>query len=164
MHIEKSEKIFLGLGVVLMVLALIAIGASVFASNIHLPAPTGRVDARTVAETPPFDTPGYREVEPGKYEAIIRAYRFGFLGFDYDSETQTSSMTVPAGSEITFKLVSTDVVHGFMINDTAINAMVIPGQITTVTQTFDEPGEYLVVCHEYCGAQHHLMYAKVVVV
>lgn len=147
-----------------MLLALIAIGVSVFFTNIHLPSPAGRVDARTVAQTAPFDTPGVTEVEPGQYEAVIRAYQFGFLGFDYDSETQTSSITVPVGSEVTFKVVSTDVVHGFMILDTTINAMVIPGQITEVSFIFDEPGEHLVLCHEYCGTQHHVMYAKVVVV
>jgi cytochrome c oxidase subunit 2 len=46
--------------------------------------------------------------------------------------------------------------------------MVIPGQITRVTQTFDEPGEYKFVCHEFCGLAneqvgHHSMFGRVVV-
>ena len=44
-----------------------------------------------------------------------------------------------------------------------VNAMVIPGQITRITGTFDEPGEYNIVCHEYCGIGHHGMWGKVVV-
>jgi cytochrome c oxidase subunit 2 len=41
--------------------------------------------------------------------------------------------------------------------------MVIPGQVSRVTATFDKPGEYLIVCHEYCGAGHHVMFGKVIV-
>jgi len=32
-----------------------------------------------------------------------------------------------------------------------------------VTTTFDTPGEYLVVCNEYCGLAHHLMQGTVIV-
>jgi cytochrome c oxidase subunit 2 len=32
-----------------------------------------------------------------------------------------------------------------------------------MTTTFRRPGEYLIVCNEYCGLAHHLMQAKVVV-
>ncbi|KPK05027.1 MAG: cytochrome C oxidase subunit II [Gemmatimonas sp. SG8_28] len=53
--------------------------------------------------------------------------------------------------------------HGLHIERTRINLMLIPGQISKVTYTFDEPGEYLVICHEYCGSGHHLMYGKVIV-
>ena len=31
------------------------------------------------------------------------------------------------------------------------------------TTTFETPGEYLVVCNEYCGLGHHLMQGKVIV-
>ena len=72
-------------------------------------------------------------------------------------------ITVPAGSRVTFELTSRDVVHGFKIDDTPINVMVVPGQISKVTTTFDEPGEYLIVCHEYCGGGHHAMFGKVIV-
>jgi heme/copper-type cytochrome/quinol oxidase subunit 2 len=32
-----------------------------------------------------------------------------------------------------------------------------------VTHTFDEPGEYRIVCHEYCGVSHQAMFGTVVV-
>ena len=41
--------------------------------------------------------------------------------------------------------------------------MLIPGQVSRATYTFREPGEHLLVCHEYCGAGHHLMFGKVTV-
>ena len=64
---------------------------------------------------------------------------------------------------MTFKVASGNVIHGFMVRNTNINAMVIPGEVTQVTYTFDKPGEYLIICHEYCGLLHHTMYSKVVV-
>jgi cytochrome c oxidase subunit II len=35
--------------------------------------------------------------------------------------------------------------------------------VTTETCTFSRPGEYLLLCHEYCGRLHHTMSGKVVV-
>jgi cytochrome c oxidase subunit 2 len=29
--------------------------------------------------------------------------------------------------------------------------------------TFDKPGEYLFICHEYCGLAHQTMAGKVIV-
>ncbi len=72
-------------------------------------------------------------------------------------------MRVPAGAEVEFVITSADVLHGFLILDTSVNAMVIPGQVTRVATTFDEAGEYEIVCHEYCGIGHQGMFGKVVV-
>jgi cytochrome c oxidase subunit 2 len=35
--------------------------------------------------------------------------------------------------------------------------------VTRVVYTFDEPGEHLIICHEYCGIGHHNMWGKVIV-
>jgi cytochrome c oxidase subunit 2 len=42
--------------------------------------------------------------------------------------------------------------------------MVIPGQVATITVEFDEPGEYGILCNEYCGSGHHDMEGKLIVV
>jgi cytochrome c oxidase subunit 2 len=55
------------------------------------------------------------------------------------------------------------VIHGLLVGGTRINVMLIPGQITRYSYTFDRPGEYLLMCHEYCGLGHHTMGGKVVV-
>lgn len=44
-----------------------------------------------------------------------------------------------------------------------MSEMVIPGQVSRVTVTFEEPGEYPYVCNEYCGVGHHTMSGKVIV-
>jgi len=42
--------------------------------------------------------------------------------------------------------------------------MAVPGQVATVTVEFDEPGEYGLVCNEYCGSGHHTMEGRLEVV
>jgi cytochrome c oxidase subunit 2 len=36
----------------------------------------------------------------------------------------------------------------------------IPGRVNTMWNVFDQPGEYLIECREYCGQGHHTMRAK----
>ena len=74
-----------------------------------------------------------------------------------------AEIRVPAGAKVSFIATSADVIHGFHIAKTRINLMLIPGQITRAEYTFKEPGEYLLVCHEYCGLGHHAMAGKVIV-
>jgi cytochrome c oxidase subunit 2 len=70
---------------------------------------------------------------------------------------------VKAGQPVTFRMSSADVVHGFQIVGTNGNTMVIPGYVSQFTTTFDKPGEYLIVCNEYCGLGHHSMYGTLIV-
>ena len=44
-----------------------------------------------------------------------------------------------------------------------INVMVLPGQIAHAPARFDTPGEYPIICHEYCGIAHHTMGGKIIV-
>ena len=41
--------------------------------------------------------------------------------------------------------------------------MVVPGQVSKLTVTVDDPGEYGILCNEYCGNGHHTMEGKLVV-
>lgn len=148
------EKIFLGIGAALLGTCLLALLYATAAMGILLPGDAGQLDPQAVHSTPPFDKPGLREIAPGKYEAVVVARTFFFL---------PSELTVPADSEVTFVATSGDVIHGFHIEKTRLNLMLIPGQVSRNSYRFTEPGEYRVVCHEYCGAGHHTMAAKIVV-
>ena len=70
---------------------------------------------------------------------------------------------VPAGIPVTFRITSSDVVHGFAVAGTNANTMVMPGYVSQFTYTFKAPGEYPIVCNEYCGLMHHAMTAKLIV-
>jgi cytochrome c oxidase subunit 2 len=70
---------------------------------------------------------------------------------------------VPVRTPVTFRVTSSDVLHGFQIVGTNVNLTVSPGYVSEVTTTFARPGEYLIVCNEYCGLAHHLMQGRVIV-
>ena len=152
---ERFEKAFLGLSAAMLVLFLGALFYAATAMGISLPSRAGELDPTEVRTTPPFDDPGIRRVGEGRYEVVMIGQAWGY---------QPSRLTLPAGAEITFRVTSPDVIHGFAVEGTRVNAMLIPGQITEVTYTFREPGEHLVICHEYCGIGHHNMYATIQVV
>jgi cytochrome c oxidase subunit II len=71
---------------------------------------------------------------------------------------------VPARTPVKFRLTSADVVHGFLLPNTNVNTMIVPGFVAEVRTKFAEPGEYAMPCHEFCGVGHHAMWAHVIVV
>jgi cytochrome c oxidase subunit II len=68
---------------------------------------------------------------------------------------------VPANTPVKFRLTSADVVHGFLLPDTNVNTMIVPGFVSEVRTSFAAPGEYAMPCHEFCGLGHHAMWAHV---
>jgi cytochrome c oxidase subunit 2 len=71
---------------------------------------------------------------------------------------------VPTGTTVTFRMTSADVVHGFLITDTNINLMLVPGYISTITARFDAPGDRHMPCHEFCGVGHEGMWGRIKVI
>jgi cytochrome c oxidase subunit II len=71
---------------------------------------------------------------------------------------------VPVGTPIKFRVTSADAIHGFLLPDTNVNTMVVPGFVAEVRTRFARVGEYLMPCHEFCGLGHHAMWAHVRVV
>ena len=73
-------------------------------------------------------------------------------------------IVVPANTQVVFRATSPDVLHGFLISDTNVNSMVMPGFIAVVSTRFDKPGDHLMPCHEYCGLGHSEMWSLVRVI
>lgn len=71
---------------------------------------------------------------------------------------------VPTGTPVTFRATSSDVVHGFLIDHTNINAMLVPGYVSVLPAKFDRSGEHPMPCQEFCGMGHEGMWAKVKVI
>ena len=84
------------------------------------------------------------------------------IGEQYDFVP--SCVVVPAQTAVKFRLTSADVVHGFLLPDTNINTMVVPGFVAELRTSFAQPGDYLMPCHEFCGLGHHAMWTRVRVV
>ncbi|WP_254863027.1 cupredoxin domain-containing protein [Halovivax gelatinilyticus] len=102
-----------------------------------------------------FADPGVEQVGENEYEAHVVAMTFIY---------QPDTIEIPAGNEVTFYVTSRDVIHSFTVVGTNVNTMVVPGEVSTMTVEFDEPGEYGILCNEYCGSGHHDMEAELVVV
>jgi cytochrome c oxidase subunit 2 len=71
---------------------------------------------------------------------------------------------VPAATPITFRATSADVIHGFLIGETNLNEMLVPGYISVFRARFNALGDHLMPCHEFCGVGHEGMWAKVRVI
>jgi cytochrome c oxidase subunit II len=154
MKIHTYEKAFLSAGGIVLVVCMAALVYATLGMGLHLPGAVGQIDPRDVPSTPPFDQPGVREIAPGRYEAAIVARAWNF---------QPAEIRVPVDADIVFTVTSVDVLHGFNVEGTRLNLMLVPGQISRNEYRFTTPGEYLIICHEYCGIGHHMMSGKVIV-
>ncbi|HET6275055.1 MAG TPA: cytochrome c oxidase subunit II [Candidatus Cybelea sp.] len=152
MHIHKYERWWLTFGVTMLVFFLSLIAFAAFADGINPPSDMQQIDPTKVSQTPPFDRPGLRRKPDGTYEAYYVAQVFQFM---------PSRLRIPAGSTVTFYVTSSDVVHGFFIPNTDINMMAVPGWVNEETHTFRRPGDFLLICHEYCGIGHQNMFATI---
>ena len=74
-----------------------------------------------------------------------------------------SEIHVNPGDRVTFKLVSTDVVHGLYLDSYDLSVVADPGQTATLTFTADRPGSFRFRCNVTCGAMHPFMIGKLTV-
>ena len=158
---ERYEKAFLSACAVVLVIFLCALAYSSLAMGVHLPSHNAMIHYEAgqklrlvLRKTPPFNHIGVQQIAPGKYQAVVIAQTWVFTPDEID---------VPVGADVNFVATSSDVIHGFFIVGTRVNMMLIPGQVSEFEYHFNKPGEYLLICHEYCGRLHHTMSGKVVV-
>jgi len=158
MEIHRYEKIWTAVALLLIVGFIATVTYGTVGAGVKMVDDSGgTVDAGSLGDTE-FGDPGVTQVGENQYEVHVVARQFLF------QPGTTSPIRVPANSEVTFYVTSADVVHGFEVAGTNINVMVIPGQVAEITVRFDDPGQYGIVCHEYCGAGHHTMAGQLVVV
>jgi cytochrome c oxidase subunit 2 len=84
------------------------------------------------------------------------------IGQEYSFTPQC--ILVPAETPITFRATSADVVHGFLIEGSNVNTMLVPGYVATATTRFAAPSERVMPCHEFCGVGHEGMWGRVKVI
>ncbi|MDX1568111.1 MAG: hypothetical protein R3223_09950 [Longimicrobiales bacterium] len=101
-----------------------------------------------------------RGTVPAGTDIFVGGVQFAWDGFP---------VILEAGTEYQLHLSSYDVQHGFSIRLEdelwkQINLQAVPGYEWIVPMEFEEPGTYHVVCNEFCGIGHRLMYARFEVV
>jgi cytochrome c oxidase subunit 2 len=93
-----------------------------------------------------------------KPDVVIRA-----LGHQWRWELDRD--TVRPGQLVEFQLTAADVNHGFAIyrdkHHLVAQAQAMPGYVNKLQLRFTEPGDYEVLCLEYCGLAHHGMRAVI---
>lgn len=156
--LHRAERVEQAWILFIVVLQLFFFSLIVYALTHHggnLARTAERAPPDTILSNPPFDKPGVGKTADGGYRAVMVAQAFSFL---------PNEIVVPAGEAVEFRLTSRDVIHGFQIEGSNVNVELIPGQVSTLTHTFRQPGEYRLVCNQYCGISHQNMHGKVRVV
>jgi len=139
---------------------VVMLGLIVFASahwGMHPPSRVETIDSTSLHKGGEFSEANLGTSIAPDGSAVVRvvAQQYAFV---------PNCVLVPAGVSVTMRLASADVVHGFLIQGTNVNAMVVPGYVTTVHTSFQNSGERLMPCHEFCGVGHQAMWAHVRIV
>ena len=154
MKVDLYERIYMYGVTVMLALFFASTATAAVRGGIHPPSHVETIDPTKVMADPRFTPQGVAVDGNGRVHARVVGLTFTWL---------PAEMTIPAETPVTFHITSIDVVHGYEIVGTNGQSEVIPGYLSQFTTEFD-PGEYLVVCNEYCGVGHHTMSAKLRVV
>ncbi|GIO28417.1 cytochrome c oxidase subunit II [Ornithinibacillus bavariensis] len=161
MHLHKYEKIWLTFGIGALVIFLIVLGYGAFYKGTHPQSHGVTIDQNNIESNEAFkpENLGLTKVDDDKYIINIAASAFNYdLGKDEEGNV-VKHIRIPKGSKVLFQATSKDVIHGFNVAGTNVNMMVEPGYISSLEVAMNKPGTYTIVCNEYCGVGHHLMYA-----
>ncbi len=153
MHIHEYERYYIiaFTGILGVFFAALIAGAVVF--GVRAPDAGGFINPTRLDETE-FANPGVYDMGNNEYNVIMVARMWSF---------DPAEIVVPEGATVTFNVTSADITHGFIIERHNINFEVIPGHVARAEITFNEPGEFRYICHEYCGRLHHAMHAGITV-
>lgn len=138
----------------IIVVFLASMGYTTLGRAVQPPSHVETIDPASVRSDAEFGAPGVTVHEDGSATVVMQAFMYGFL---------PNEIRVPRSRDVTFRITSPDVIHGFQIVQTNANAMVVPGYVSQFTTRFDRAGEYLIVCNEYCGLGHHVMQGTLIV-
>ncbi|MEN6455132.1 MAG: hypothetical protein ABFD10_12810 [Prolixibacteraceae bacterium] len=101
----------------------------------------------------------------------VSAMQFAFLmsdkAIDPKNPLGEASVELPADRLVEFRVTSLDVNHGFAIYDQSnrliAQTQAMPGYVNRLRWKFKEPGNYTILCLEYCGMAHQVMRASLTV-
>ena len=154
MKVDLYERIWMWAAAVIIATFVGTILLMAGVQAVHPGSHLETVDPTTLGEHPEFGKPGVASSSDGRIVVSVVASMFSFT---------PDPIEVPASRAVTFRLTSSDVLHGLQIAGTNANAMAVPGYVSQFTVTFPRSGEYLITCHEYCGLLHHAMVGKLIV-
>jgi cytochrome c oxidase subunit 2 len=143
--------------IIVMIIVALLLAMMIFTGLHWASMPPSRVetvDPRTLHVSGEFVENNLGTTVDANGKVMVR-----LIAQQYSFEPQC--LVVPAGVPVTFRATSADAIHGFVVDKTNANVMLIPGFVATFTATFKEAGERLMPCHEYCGTGHEAMWGRV---
>jgi Heme/copper-type cytochrome/quinol oxidases, subunit 2 len=143
---DRFESLALKMGFGLMVVFFVALVGLAVLKGIDVPT--------CFTDFPPFKEGKVIQKGEKEYEVHLLAKMWVF---------QPTRIEIPAGSKVTIYTTSIDVLHGFHIEGKAVNLMSIPGAVNKMEVVFNKPGTYKIICNEYCGVGHPVMYGEIIV-
>ncbi|MDY0408282.1 cytochrome c oxidase subunit II [Virgibacillus soli] len=161
MHLHKYEKIWLTFGIGSLVVFLLILGYGAFWKGTHPQSHGVTIDPNNIQAYEDFkpENLGLTKVDDNQYVVNLIASAFNYDFGKDDDGAPVKHIRIPAGSNVLFQVTTPDVVHGFNVAGTNVNMMVEPGYISQLETVLKKPGIYTIVCNEYCGVGHHMMYA-----
>jgi len=157
---DRAERVEHSWALVSIVILALLVVIAAFAALYHGAMPQSRVetaDPRTLHLGGEFIESNLGSALEPDGTVTVRA-----IGQQYSFTP--SCILVPTNTPVTFRATSADVVHGFLIDGTNINLMLVPGYISSLGGRFDTPGERLMPCHEFCSVGHEGMWGRIKII
>jgi cytochrome c oxidase subunit 2 len=156
-HIDQLERKWITISMLVIGLFVGIITIDAFFHGVNPPSKVETIDSASLHLNKEFAEDNLGVQVDAKGNVIIRmvAGRYSFFPKHID---------VPAETPLTFRWVSMDVLHGVHIPMTNMSTMIVPGYVAEITTTFPKPGEYPVLCNEYCGLGHNHMWNNISVI
>lgn len=98
----------------------------------------------------------------GAHEIQVTGQKWKWL-FTYPNGYVDEELHLPVNEPVNLVLTSEDVIHSLFIPAFRIKKDAVPGRYTKTWFEPNQPGQYLVLCAEYCGTGHSDMSAWAVV-
>jgi cytochrome c oxidase subunit II len=156
-HVDHLERkwITIALLTVGILVGVMTIDATIH--GINPPSKVETIDSAKLHLSKEFaeDQLGVQLNDKGELVVKMVAGRYSFF---------PKHISVPAETKITFRWVSMDVLHGVHIPMTNMSTMIVPGYVAEIVTSFPKPGEYPILCNEYCGLGHNHMWSNISVI
>lgn len=98
-----------------------------------------------------------RKPPPGSLQIYVVAKQWMFEFAYPDGRITADVVTVPAGRPVTLVMTSRDVIHSLYVPAFRIKYDLLPDRYTMLWFEAPEPGDYEIVCAEFCGTGHSTM-------
>lgn len=90
-------------------------------------------------------------------EVMVVGKRWMWRFYHPDGRAEINDLHVPAGRPVRLVMASDDVIHSLYLPAFRLKQDAVPGRYTEMWFEATTPGEYLLLCSEYCGTEHAAM-------